>query len=87
MSDTSNSLFCCSRSCAQPRLTTTPFYVISLSGLPHNDYHSLVIIIYILVPLARVSVVKEVTSFRGLGQLMGVARNRTGARAAAGRKK
>ena len=42
MSDTSNSLFCYCRSCAQPRLTTTPFYVISLSGLPHNDYHSLV---------------------------------------------
>ena len=42
------------------------------------------IYIYILVSLTQVCVVyvvKEVTSFRGLGQLMCVARNRTRARA------
>ena len=56
-------------------------------AIPIIAFHgveSIYIYIYILVSLARVCVVyvvKEVRHSRGLGQLMGVARNRTRTRA------
>ena len=56
------------------------------AGHPYDCFPtgSKYVYIYMFVSLTRVCVVyvvKEVTSFRGLGQLMGVARNRTRARA------
>ena len=57
------------RSCAQPRLATTSFYAISLSELPHNDYHSLVLPIYTWVNPER-NIFRSLIIHEGCGHFL-----------------